>query len=131
MGNLVTMPNTIDFQLGDLTLNLRLDGRSILEIEKRLDEGIMGLFLKKQGEFKMPPTNCMLIVLQGANKKSGVKEKDLVAAFEQYIDEGHTTMELFESIQNFLAESGFFGKDQKKEATNGESSKEEEEESLL
>ncbi|MGU9796229.1 DUF6096 family protein [Klebsiella pneumoniae] len=45
--NLVAMPLTKEFEFGDLTLQLRLDGKSILNIEKRLDEGIMGLFVKK------------------------------------------------------------------------------------
>lgn len=47
--NLVAMPLTKEFEFGDLTLQLRLDGKSILNIEKRLDEGIMGLFVKNKG----------------------------------------------------------------------------------
>jgi|GEM_PF-1005969 len=80
--NVVQMPNTKSFQLGELNLQLRLDGKSILAIEKRLDEGIMGLFVKKQGEIKLPPANSLLIILQGANKTSGVTDKAIVDAFE-------------------------------------------------
>lgn len=120
--NVVQMPNTKEFPFGGLTLQLRLDGKSIINIEKRLDEGIMGLFIKKQGEVKLPPANSLLIVLQGANKTSGVTDKVIMDAFEKYIDEGHTTMDLFGDINEFLDESGFFGeKKADSEVTGGES----------
>ena len=120
--NVVQLPNTTTFQLGDLTLQLRLDGKAIINIEKRLDEGIMGLFVKKQGEIKLPPANSLLIILQGANKTSGVTEKAIINAFEQYIESGKTTMDLFGQINEFLDEQGFFGeKETDKEATDGES----------
>lgn len=120
--NIVQLPNTKTFPFGGLTLQLRLDGKSIINIEKRLDEGIMGLFVKKQGEIKLPPVNSLLIVLQGANKTSGVTDKVIVEAFEQYIESGKTTMDLFGEINEFLDEAGFFGeKKTDKETTDGES----------
>ena len=60
--------------------------------------------------------------MQGANKTSGVTDKVMVDAFEKYIDSGKTTMDLFAEINDFLDESGFFGKKKtEKEETNGES----------
>jgi len=119
-GNIVKMPNTKQFEFCGLNLQLRLDGNSILSIEKRLDESIVGLFLKGQGEAKIPATNKLLIVLQGANQTSNVSESDIVAAFGRYVDEGHSTLDLFAAINELLEESGFFGnKKTEKEATNG------------
>lgn len=130
--NIIKLPNTKEFEFGGLHLQLRLDGKAILNIEKRLDEGIMGLFVKKQGEVKLPPVNSLLIVLQGANKTSGVTDKVIVDAFEKYIESGKTTMDLFGEINEFLDESGFFGeKKPEKEVTNGESLETPEEDSLL
>lgn len=120
--NIAQFPHTTPFELGNLTLQLRLDGKAIIAIEKKLDEGIMGLFVKKQGEIKLPPANSLLIVLQGANKTSGVTEKAIIEAFEQYIESGKTTMDLFGEINDFLDEAGFFGKKETaNEATDGES----------
>ncbi|WP_029343765.1 DUF6096 family protein [Lactococcus lactis] len=118
--NIVKLPGTKQFEFGGLSLQLRLDGNSILSIEKRLDESIVGLFLKGQGEAKIPATNKLLIVLQGANQTSNVSESDIVAAFGRYVDEGHSTLDLFATINELLEESGFFGnKKTEKEATNG------------
>ncbi|WP_429968667.1 DUF6096 family protein [Enterococcus sp. DIV0765a] len=120
--NIAQFPHTTPFELGGLTLQLRLDGKAVLAIEKRLDEGIMGLFVKKQGEIKLPPSNSLLIVLQGANKTSGVTDKVITEAFEQYLDSGKTTMDLFGEVNGFLDEAGFFGKKEtENEATDGES----------
>lgn len=120
--NVVKMPNTKQFEFGDLNLQLKLDGKSILSIEKRLDESLMGLFLNGNGGMRLPATNKLLIVLQGANQTSRVRDEDLVSAFGKYIDAGKTTMELFTTIQELLEEAGFFGKEKAdKETTSGES----------
>ncbi|WP_019299035.1 DUF6096 family protein [Lactococcus garvieae] len=129
--NIVKMPNTKQFDFGGLNLQLRLDGKAILAIEKRLDESLMGLFLNGQGGMKLPASNKLLIVLQGANQTSRVTDQDLVRAFEKYLDSGKT-LDMFSTIQELLDESGFFGKETEKEATNGESlDKEVEGEELL
>lgn len=110
MSKVVQLPNTKDFQFGGLDLKLRLDGKAIVNIEKRLDESMMGLFVNGQGGFKIPATNKLLIVLQGANQTSGVNDQAIVDAFEKFLEEGNTTMELFTTIQELLEDSGFFGK---------------------
>jgi len=119
--NVVQLPSTKEFQLGNLNLQLRLSGTAIRKIENRLDEGIMGLFVKKQGEVKIPPADSLLIILQGANQTSGVTGKMMSEAFDQYIDSGKTTMDLFGEVNEFLDEAGFFGKKETKtEAIDGE-----------
>ncbi len=121
MGNVLQMPNTKEFQMGGLNLQLRLDGRALLKIEQRLDEGVQGLFIKKQGEFKIPPINSMLIVLQGANKTSGVTEQKVADAFFTYFDNGEgTTMDIFTVITELAEDAGLFGSKKDME-TDGES----------
>lgn len=82
----------------------------------------MGLFVNGQGGFKLPATNKLLVVLQGANQTSRVSDSDLVSAFERFVEAGNTTFDLFNAIQELLDEAGFFCKDKKEtEVTNGES----------
>lgn len=86
--NIVKLPGTKQFEFGGLNLQLRLDGKSIIAIEKRLDESLMGLFVNGQGGFKLPATNKLLVVLQGANQTSRVSDSDLVNAFERFVEAG-------------------------------------------
>lgn len=125
MNNVVSMINAKKVEIGGLELNLRLDGRAVLTIEKRLNKSLMGMFLASDGGFKLPPTTEMLIVIQGANKKSGITEKMLVEAFYDHLDNGGTTMEVQNIVQELLDESGFFGNKKEAEKTNGESVEEE------
>ena len=109
-------------QLGNLELDLKLGGREIFKIERRLGKSMLSLFMDSQGGNKLPPVNEILIVLQGANQSHGVTDKRVIEAFEQYLDDGHTTMDLFNELMELFDESGFFGKKKKKGTkTNTES----------
>ncbi|VDG18248.1 hypothetical protein [Lactobacillus brevis] [Lactiplantibacillus mudanjiangensis] len=97
------------FQLGNLSLNLKLDGRAILNIEKRLKKSVMALFMSGDGSMQLPPTSEILIVLQGANKTHGITDKDMIAAFQEYLDQGNSPMDLFMALSNLFDDAGFFG----------------------
>ncbi|MFS7206719.1 DUF6096 family protein [Carnobacterium divergens] len=114
---MTNLKNTKAVAFGGLNLKLRLDGRSILAIEKRLDKSLLSLFLGSQGGMKLPPSNELLIVLQGANQAHGIKDEDIIGAFENFLDSGKTTMDLQSIIQELLEDAGFFGKDKKEEAS--------------
>ncbi|PWG00955.1 DUF6096 family protein [Levilactobacillus bambusae] len=107
------------FQFGKHELELRLDGKAILNIEKRLKKSIMSLFMSGNGQIQLPPTNEILVVLQGANQTHGVTDTMLVDDFQAWLDEGNTTLELFTTLTDLVTEAGFFGKkssdDQKEE----------------
>lgn len=120
MGKVVNMPNTKQVEFGGLTLNLRLDGRSIIQIEKRLGKSIMALFMSDRGGFTLPPTNELLIILQGANQTHGIGEKEVIGAFEKFLDDGNSPTELQTIVQELLDESGFFGTGKDKGETNSE-----------
>ena len=108
---------------GGLTLGLRLDGNAIIQIERRLNESIVGLFLSSDGGTKLPPANKLLIVLQGANQEHGVSDDDIVEAFGKFIEQGHTTMELMETINDLLEDGGYLGKKDKEKSGKEESGK--------
>lgn len=131
MSKVTKLPNTKTITLGGIDLNCRVTGKSILNIEKRLNESIMGLFIKGEGEMKLPPSNKLLIILHETNTTSGIKEKDVVEAFYTHIENGNTTMDLFEQVNELLEEAGFFGSSDDKE--NDEASLDEEpaEDSIL
>ncbi|WP_162254734.1 DUF6096 family protein, partial [Lactobacillus equicursoris] len=88
----------------------KLDGRAILQVEKRLKKSILTLFIGPEGQVQFPPINEILVVLQGSNKTHGVSDEDIINAFEDYIDNGGTTTDLYTAVNDLLAQSGFFGK---------------------
>ena len=112
---------TKKMEFGDLELSLRLGGREIFNAEKRLGKSMLSLFMDSQGGNKLPPVNEILIVLQSANQTAGVTDAKIVKAFEKYLDQGHTTMELFNDLMELLELSGFFGKKDKNAKTDSES----------
>lgn len=116
MTKVTKMPNTKTISLGGLDLQCRLSGKAILNIEKRLNESIMGLFIKGEGEMKLPPSNKLLIILHESNTTSGIKESDVVNAFYKHLENGHSTMDIFDQVNELLDESGFFGKSEDKES---------------
>lgn len=96
-------------QFGGLELQLQLTGRIVLNIEGRLRESMVGLFINSEGGFRLPPANKLLIVIQGANTTHGVTDEVIADAFGKYLEEGHTTMDLMNIVQNLLDTSGFLG----------------------
>lgn len=112
---------TKKMEFGDLELSLRLGGREIFNAEKRLGKSMLSLFMDSQGGNKLPPVNEILIVLQSANQTAGVTDAKIVKAFEKYLDQGHTTMELFNDLMELLELSVFFGKKDKNTKTDSES----------
>lgn len=123
MSKVIKMPNTKQVEFGGLTLQLRLGAKDILQIEGRLNESLMGLFMNGRGEMGLPSTNKLLTVLQGANQVSGVTDKHIFDAFVKYLEAGNTTMDIMAIIQELLDEAGFFGKGDRKEV--GEAKEEE------
>ncbi|HFE9852473.1 DUF6096 family protein [Enterococcus sp. DIV1420a] len=122
MNKVIKMPNTKQVTLGNLTLQLRLGTKEIYTIENRLDESLMGLFMNGKGGLGMPSLKKVLIVLQGANQTSGVKDQDIFDAVDKFLAEGNTTMDIITILQELLDESGFFGKnkDEKEDKSNKE-----------
>lgn len=102
-------------EFGGLTLELRLDGVAVFNIEKRLNESLMGLFMNGEGGMKLPPVNKLLVVLHQANQKHNVTEKMLVNAYSKYLEEGNTTMDIMNIVQELLEDAGFFGGKEEKE----------------
>ncbi|WIE01538.1 DUF6096 family protein [Latilactobacillus curvatus] len=115
------MTNGKQFNLGGLMLDLRLNGKAILNIEKRLGTSIMSLYMGGNGGVVLPATNKLLIVLQGANQIHGITDKDMIGGFEKYLEAGNTPMDLNNVIQELLDEAGFFGKKKDDTKTDGES----------
>ncbi|MDK1716635.1 DUF6096 family protein [Dellaglioa algida] len=117
MGKIVTL-KTVEF--GGKTLQLRLDGKTIVRIENRLNKSMLALFMNGTG-MNMPKVGELLLVLQMANTNHGVKEEEMTDLYDAYVGQGNSYMDLFQTVQESLDEAGFFGKKKDESATDGAS----------
>lgn len=117
MGKIVTL-KTVEF--GGKTLQLRLDGKTIVRIENRLNKSMLALFMNGTG-MNMPKVGELLLVLQMANTNHGVKEEEMTDLYDAYVGKGNSYMDLFQTVQESLDEAGFFGKKKDESATDGAS----------
>lgn len=122
MSNVTKMPNTKTIELGNLTLQCRLDGKAIFNVERRLSESLLTVIGSQE---KLPPVHKLLMILHESNTTHGIKEDQVVKSFYSYVDNGGTTMELYEKVMELLEKDGFFGKNTDEEADEEEEEEEE------
>ncbi|MER2110046.1 MAG: DUF6096 family protein [Desemzia incerta] len=106
---MATLLKTKKVYFGGKELVLRLDGKTIVQIENKLNKNLLGLFVDN-GKMTFPKTGEMLLILHAANTNHGIKESDMFDLLDIYLTDGHSTTDLMTTIQELLEESGFFGK---------------------
>lgn len=112
-------------EFGSKTLDLVLDGSTIIDIEKQLGKSLFGIMMTGTGGMKMPRLGEMLVIIQSANTKANVKKADMTTLYDEYIAGGGTQMTLFEIIQELMEKAGFFEpEDKTKEVKTGDSNEE-------
>lgn len=111
---MATLLKTKKVYFGGKELVLRLDGKTIVQIENKLNKNLLGLFVDN-GKMTFPKTGEMLLILQAANTTHGIKESDMFDLLDIYLEDGNSTTDLMTTIQELLEESGFFGKEKTEE----------------
>lgn len=111
---MATLLKTKKVYFGGKELVLRLDGKTIVQIENKLNKNLLGLFVDN-GKMTFPKTGEMLLILHAANTIHGIKESDMFDLLDIYLEDGNSTTDLMTTIQELLEESGFFGKEKTEE----------------
>lgn len=109
---MATLLKTKKVYFGGKELMLRLDGKTIVQIENKLNKNLLSLFIDN-GKMTFPKTGEMLLILHAANTNHGIKESDMFDLLDIYLENGNSTTDLMGVIQDLLDESGFFGKTEK------------------
>lgn len=109
---MATLLKTKKIYFGGKELVLRLDGKTIVQIENKLNKNLLSLFIDN-GKMTFPKTGEMLLILHAANTNHGIKESDMFDLLDIYLENGNSTTDLMTTIQELLEESGFFGKTEK------------------
>ena len=97
------------WKVGETEYKLKLTTSAITTLESQLDKPLMDAVLDNG----IPEQSVIVALLQGAMQKfqHGLKSTDISYIIDDYIDEGHTLMDLLkEVIYPLMYDAGFFTK---------------------
>lgn len=104
--------NYIDFEVGSENYKLRLSTRNIVLLEKQLGCNPLGIF--GSGE-TVPTITTMVAVLHAALQQynHGITLNDAYDIFDEYLAEGHSSVDFIPVIIDIYKASGIIPKDNK------------------
>lgn len=102
--------NYIDFEVGNKTYKLRLSTRNIVMLEKQL--GCSPLAIFGDGD-TIPTTTAMVNILHASLQQynHGITLNDAYDVFDNYLADGHSTVDFIPVIIEVYKASGIIPKD--------------------
>lgn len=110
--------NYIDFEAGNKSYKLRLTTRNIVALEKTLGRNPMSIFFEGSDE-RIPTITEMVAILHASLQQynHGITMNDCFDIFDDYVAEGHSTLEFIKVIMEVYQASGLMPKNEE-EAKN-------------
>ena len=111
--------NYIDFEAGNKSYKLRLNTRNIVALEKTLGRNPMAIFFEADGNERIPTITEMVSILHCSLQQfnHGLSMNDAFDIFDDYVGEGHSTLEFIKVIMELYQASGLMPKNEE-EAKN-------------
>lgn len=109
--------NYIDFEVGNKSYRLRLNTRNIIALEKQLGCNPLSIF--GNGE-TIPTITVMVAVLHAALQQynHGITMNDAFDIFDEYLADGHSTVDFIPVILDIYKASGIVPKNIEGEEKN-------------
>lgn len=104
--------NYIDFEVGNNTYKLRLNTRNIVLLEKQLGCNPLSIF----GNGETVPTITVMVAVLHASLQQyhhNITLNDAYDIFDEYIAEGHSSVDFISVIVDIYKASGIIPKDNK------------------
>lgn len=101
------------FTVKDIDYKLRLDAKACVDLEKKLGTNPLNIFIEIANSGKVPELNTLLLILQASMVKfnHGFNMDKVYEVYDDFIDEGHTMMDLVPVIMEAFKASGFFNEE--------------------
>jgi hypothetical protein len=111
--------NYIDFEAGNKSYKLRLNTRNVVALEKTIGRNPVSIFFEVDGNERIPTITEMVAVLHASLQQynHGVSMNDAFDIFDDYVAEGHSTLEFVKVIMEVYQASGLMPKSEE-EAKN-------------
>ncbi len=108
--------NYIDFTAGNKDYKLRLNTRNVVALEKQLGCNPLAIF--GDGE-TIPTVTAMAAILHASLQQyhHSITLNDAFDIFDEWLDDGHTTVEFVNIILDIYRASGIVPKEEAKEET--------------
>lgn len=105
--------NYIDFEAGNKSYKLRLSTRNVVALEKNIGRNPVAIFFEGNDE-RIPTITEMVAVLHASLQQynHGISMNDAFDIFDDYVAEGHTTMEFIKVIMSVYQASGLMPKNE-------------------
>lgn len=97
----------------DKEYRARLSGKMCVELEKRLGGNPLNVFTRVAEGSEVPSLTVLLTILHASLQtyEHGISMDDIYDIYDNYIDDGHTMMDLIPLIMDIFKSSGFFVED--------------------
>lgn len=109
--------NYIDFEVGGKTYKLRLNTRNIVLLEKQLGCNPLSVF----GDGNTVPTVTTMVAILHASLQQynhGINLNDAYDIFDEYLSDGHSSVDFISIILDIYRASGLIPKDKNDEEKN-------------
>ena len=107
------------FSIGEKNYKCRLTARACVDLEKKLGENPLNVFIRVANSNGALPSLADLITILHASLQSmehGITMDKAYELYDEFVDNGHTMMDLIPIILEIFKVSGFFTEEQVKNA---------------
>lgn len=107
------------FTVNNKEYKCRLTARACVELEKRLGENPLNVFIKvANSEGNLPELGNLITILHASlqSMEHNITLEKTYDIYDEFVDEGHTMMDLIPIILEIFKVSGFFNEEQAKNA---------------
>ena len=108
--------NYVEFKAGENTYKLRMNTRAVCDLERKLGTNPINVFMNMQDGI-LPKVTDMILILAAALQQyqHGIKESDVFDIFDNYIADGHGSVDFVNEMYDILNVSGLIA-DSKEES---------------
>lgn len=106
MGQII---NTKTIEFGGQTLLLRLNAKTMVNVERKLGRSLIGLFMNGE-QMRMPLVGELLLVLHEANSSANISQEKMLDLYDNYLRSGKSYMDLMDMVMELLSEAGYLPK---------------------
>ena len=112
--------NYVDFTVGNKTYKLRLNTRSVVLLEKQLGCNPLGIFGANNDT--IPTITVMVAILHAALQQynHGITMTDAYDVFDDYLADGHVSVDFIPVIMEIYRASGLIPKENKEAEKNAQ-----------